>query len=516
MTAHFSDRTPILVGAGQCVVRELQAPEEVKSPVDLAAQALRFALQDTGSTQVAAAIDTLVALRTFIDSAAALEHPFGSSSKPPASIAQRLGLAPTLLIYGEEGGQSPQRFVNECAEAIYRGEQSVVAICGAEATAAMKTALKHGWSLDWAEDPIGDMDDRGFQPLFTDVERNHQITFPPQVYAALENAWRYHHGLSVQEHQRLMADLFSPFSHVAADNPYAQFPVARSANFLAITSDDNYALNVPYGKWLVAQDAVNQGAAVVMTSVGRARELGIRESQWVFLHGYADASDRPVSEREDLTRSVAMNAAYHQALAMAELSVEKVDLFDIYSCFPVAVLAACDVLDIDWRGSTPLTVTGGLPYFGGPGNSYSLHAIAEMHGQLRAQPGLFGLVGANGGYLSKHAVGVYSTSPRGDWAPRTGNDAQREVDRSPQMVVQFPFDGEADIETYSVIFKRSEPVIGFAMCRDVETGHRVLSKVERGDTATLQKLLAREPIGRRVAVTTNERGAYLRFVDEAG
>ena len=514
MTDRVSNNTPVLIGGAQRVIRELKSAEDVRSPVDLAADALRDALEDTQSPDIGPAIDTLVTLRTFIDSAAALEHPFGSSTKPPVSVAQRIGLSPSKLIYGEEGGQSPQRFINEYASAIHRGEAGVVAICSAEATAAMKAALKNGWPIDWSEDPAGEMEDRGFSPLFTDVERDHQITFPPQVYAALENAWRYRHGLSVEEHQQVMGELFAGFSEVAAQNPYAQFPVARSAEFLSSTSNDNYQLNIPYGKWLVAQDAVNQSAAVIMTSVGRARELGVPESQWVYLHGYADAKDRFLSEREDLSTSIAMKAAYQHALSMADVTVDRIQHFDIYSCFPVAVLTACEALGINWRKHSPLTVTGGLPYFGGPGNSYSLHAIAEMHKRLRDAPGEYGLVGANGGYLSKHAAGVYSTTPVPDWKPVVGNPAQNEVDSSPRITLLFPFNGRAEIESYSVVYKRSTPVIGFAICRDPETGHRVLAKVRRGDESTLEQMLSREPIGRTVEIEMEDRGAYLQFSNQ--
>ena len=63
----------------------------------------------------------------------------------------------------------------------------------------------------------------------------------------------------------------------------------------------------------------------------------------------------------------------------------------------------------------PLTVTGGLPFHGGPGNNYSMHGIVAMLDVLRspAQRGTFGMVTANGGFLSKHAAGLYSTTPYG-------------------------------------------------------------------------------------------------------
>ena len=505
----MNDNTPILVGSAQVTLREIASPGECRSPVELAAQAVANAVGESGLPKEA--IDTLVMTRQFIDCVDAYEHPFGTSSKPPLSVARHAGLAVRRAVYGPEGGQSPQRFVNEFAESIYTGESGAVVICGAEATAAMRQALGNGWTLDWREDPPGEMEDRGFGQIMNALELRHDITFPPQVYALFENAWRHKHGLSVAEHRQLMARLFARFSEIAAGNPYAQFPVARSVEFLATPSPENYAFNEPYNKWMVAQDRVNQAAALVLTSVGNARKLGIPESRWLYLHGYADADDAFVSQRADLARSVALEAAGQQALKMANRGVDDIALLDIYSCFPIAVLAACDALGIPWDGDRDLTVTGGLPFFGGPGNSYSVNAIAEMYQQLIARPGAFGLVSANGGYLSKESVGIYSTTPHQHWMPANAGAAQEIADASPRETVLSSYSGEAVIESYCVVYKKSAPALGLAVCREPVANKRVLAKVGRNDQATLAALLEKEPIGRIITVSSEGGDNYLRF-----
>src|SRR3546814_8469180 len=83
----------------------------------------------------------------------------------------------------------------------------------------------------------------------------------------------------------------------------------------------NYRVADPYLKWHVAQDAVNQGAAVVLTSVDAARRAGIAPGKHVYLHGYAAFQDRLVSERIDLSRSRAIEAALQSALNMAGKAV---------------------------------------------------------------------------------------------------------------------------------------------------------------------------------------------------
>jgi len=92
--------------------------------------------------------------------------------------------------------------------------------------------------------------------------------------------------------------------------------------------------------------------------------------------------------------------------------------FDIYSCFPSAVQIACDEFGIEHNDSRGLTLTGGLPYFGGPGNNYSMHGIVEMIRRARENESEFGLLNANGWYLTKHSMGIYSCQvPEKDWQP---------------------------------------------------------------------------------------------------
>lgn len=68
---------------------------------------------------------------------------------------------------------------------------------------------------------------------------------------------------------------------------------------------------------------IDQAAAIVITSVGTARELGIPEEKWVFLHGCADGNDHwYVSEREKLGHSPAMRRGVRRALEMAGKSLD--------------------------------------------------------------------------------------------------------------------------------------------------------------------------------------------------
>ena len=385
----------------------------------IAAEAARVALKDCGKAQsVVHAIDTLVAIRIFPDSwnRPRMPNPFGRAENPPRAIARRIGANPARAIYGNVGGNTPQKYINEMAEEIAEGRSEVVLLAGSEAIKTAQRALREGIELDWQEEDDGSLEDRGIgEALSTPHEFEHGLGVPIQTYPLFENALRGNAGRTLEEQLQVMGKLFAPFTQVAAENPFSLYGTRRTASELATVTEENRYISLPYPKWMNAMDGVNQGAAVIMTSVSKARELGIEESQWVYLHGCAEANEKLlVSERRDYHSAPAIGINAAKAFSMAGKSVEDMRFIDIYSCFPSAVEIACSELGLALDDKRGLTVTGGLPFFGGPGNNYSMHAIATMAERLRAAPGSYGLVTANGGYLSKHATGIYSTEPTQD------------------------------------------------------------------------------------------------------
>ena len=86
-------RTPVLVGVGQASERLGEPGYQRRSPVELAADAARAALADTGAdpAAVAAAIDTVAGVRQFEISNPAAQAPLGRSDNYPRSVAARIG-----------------------------------------------------------------------------------------------------------------------------------------------------------------------------------------------------------------------------------------------------------------------------------------------------------------------------------------------------------------------------------------------------------------------------------------
>jgi acetyl-CoA C-acetyltransferase len=233
-----------------------------------------------------------------------------------------------------------------------------------------------------------------------------------------------------------------------------------------------------------------------MMSLQRAKSLEIDENRMVYLHGCGDANDIwDISDRINYHSSPAIRRIGEEALEMAGKTIDDIDYLDIYSCFPSAVQIACDELGIAHDDPRGLTVTGGLPYFGGPGNNYTMHAIAEMMNTLRANPGKYGLLNANGWFITKHSLGIYSTSPiKTPWKRKDPTSYQQELldQESPNFVAEA--NGNATIETFTVLFDRTGPEHGIVIGR-LDSGNRFIAKTKQ-DNAIFHTMTKGNIIGK--------------------
>lgn len=499
-------RTPVVVGVGQAAERIDDADYRALSPVELAAAAARAALADCGASaeQVASAIDAVVATRQFEISIPKAPAPLGKSNNFPRSVARLIGADPARAVLDKVGGQGPQKLLTEFAGEIVAGTADVVLLCGSDATSTLRHFAKADNKPDFTETIDGQLEDRGFG-LEEFVERYtviHGLTGAPVQYGLLENARRARLGLSTADYLQAMAELFAPMTKIAAKNPFSASPVERSVDELATISAGNRMICDPYPRLLVARDQVNQGAAVLVMSVEAAGRLGVPEDRWVYLHGHADLRAQRLLERPDLSAYPAAITATTEALEMAGIGFDDVAAMDLYSCFPVPVFAICDAFGLSADDPRGLTLTGGLPFFGGAGNNYSMHAIAEAVAAARSVPGQFAFVGANGGMMSKFAAGVYSTTAV-PWTADRSAELQAQADTAPAVPVTESAEGPGTIETYSVRYDW-ETRTGIIIGRLDADGTRFLATTEDEDLVAL--LSDGDPLGAPVTVHAFDYG----------
>ena len=456
------DRTPVLVGLGEVVNRPDDGP--APDPGQMIAQAIRLAAADAGNERLIDRFDVIAV-------APSAGWPDGD---PGAHVSGLLGIAPSTARSSMQGGNGPQLLLNLLASRICAGQLDVGVVCGGEALFTQARAARNGGMPDWAPaDPgrsAGEVVE-GEQDPGTDAEREVGIIAPIMAYPLIENAIGHAAGETVEQHLRSFSTLWSHFSEVAAEQPCAWTRQAYTPEELIAAGPQNRLVTHPYRKLHNANIQVDQAAAVIICSASVARALGIPAERWVFPHAGATATDEwNISERERLDRSPAIAACGAAAFEHAGAGPDEIAHVDLYSCFPAAVqLAALELgLGLDRR----LTCTGGLTFFGGPGNSYSTHGVIAVARALReSPPGTRGLATALGWYATKHALGIYGNQPPeknfAALAPRVDHPPPRVVARA-----GHPYDAVA--ETATVIYERDgSPSYGilFALLED---GRRVL------------------------------------------
>lgn len=499
----IDENTPVIVGVGEVSERITDSDYRGLSAVGLAAGAARAALRDTGvdASAVVKVIDTVGGIRQFEISNPQASAPLGRSNNFPRSVADRVGIVPARAILETIGGQTPQHLLTEMCRTIAEGRSSAALIFGAEAMSTVRHLAGSQNPPDFNETIDGSLEDRGYglRGLVSVFRATHGLTDAPSQYALFENARRARLNLSRQDYAEAMGRLFEPFSAVAAHNSHAAAPTRRDAAELATATERNRPIADPYTSFLVARDKVNQGAAVVVVSLAVARQLGIADERMVFLHGHADIEERDIMDREDLSRSPAAVIAARHAIEIAGATVDDIASFDLYSCFPIAVSNLADGLGVAHDDPRRLTVTGGLPFFGGAGNNYSMHAIAETVQRCRTHPGDLGLVAANGGALSKHSVGVYSTDPVA-WRDDNSADLQAEIESWPAVANNNHPEGWATVETWTVKHSKKGKRTAIVVGRLEITDERFLAMGLEGDDEIIELLSGDNPAGQRIYV----------------
>lgn len=486
-------RTPVIVGVGQFLNR-IEALDQAIEPLAMMLRAVERAEADAG-------------VGGFLDQAQSVRVVRGmwSYENPAKAIAERIGAPSAQTVGTLIGGNQNQALMNHTAEEILAGKFDLVLIAGAENGNSSGKARRAGATLPQRKAP--GRPDAVFgaeqRPEHHEYERAKGISRAVQVYPMYDNAIRYQRGESLDEHLVRVSELWSRFNDVAQDNPNAWVRRDMSAEEIRTPSRQNRQISLPYTKFMNANLSVDMAAALIACSWEKAKRLGIAEEKIVYpvsgVEGYDHFS---ASVRDNFHSSPGIRITGNRALELAGIEAADLDFVDLYSCFPSAVQVAAAELGLDER--RPLTVTGGLTFGGGPLNNYVMHSIARTVELLREKPQGHALVTANGGNLYKHAHGVYSGMPPARDFRR--DDVKDDIAALPCRQCLPAYDGEATIESYTVMYDNDRPRIGHVSCL-TPAGARTWVNTEDADLVA--SMVREEFCGRRVRI----RGDALAVAD---
>jgi len=475
---------PIIVGAAQYT--QHKGTVRPHDPMGLMVKACRDALHDAKSTGLRDLIDRVYVINLF-------QWPLRDA---PGTLCERLGIHAPQRFYLPVGGNTPQLIVNRAARDLAAGRCTAVLMTGAEAIYSLRKGLKGEIVLDWPESCPPERIDGESTSGVDDIEASYDLFLPSHVYPLFETALRASLRHTPDEHRLMMGRLFERLSAIASMNPHSWSRNALTAEQIATPTGENRYIGYPYTKSMNANINVDQSAGLVMTTSQTARSLGIPEDTWVYPLGGADLNDIwYVSRRPCLAGSPAIRAASRIALEQAGLSLDDIGVFDLYSCFPSAYDIARREIGIPEDDPRDRSVTGGLPYFGGPGNNYTMHAIATVVERVRKDRTLCAMVTANGWYLTKHSVGIYGgTPPVNPWDDRDDSPIQRTIDAGELPKPRERASGALTVEAYVIRHNSAgRPLSGTVIGRLVD-GSRALADIDAGHDHLL-KMEERELVG---------------------
>lgn len=453
-------------------------------------QAIRSAAADAGLDALPAQFESI-----------SLPQGMWQYRNPGRLIAEALGCPAARTIVSDLGVLQLTIFNDLCTR-IASGRQEIGVITGGEAQfRALRSMIMRQPAPDTVQGqdtPPPDVFLKSADPFCSDLETQRGLHLPAEFFAIIESALRYHRGLGVDEHRQRLAELYSSFSRIAAENPHAWRREAVHAEDLRDPSPKNPYVAFPYTRRHCSQWNVNHGVAIIVCSAAKARALGLDPARWIYPRAAVESRHVVVlAQQKQLHTRPGTVMCGERALALAGIGVYDINFADLYSCFPAALQSFAR--DLNLEGVCPLTVTGTMSFAGGPFNHYSLEALARMVEVLRdakTPERRTGLVSNLSGIFGKQCCVILSACP-GDSGYRYEDITRLVAENDAPVPLDGSYVGPATIVGYTVMFNHDQPSHAVAIC-DTAGGRRTVARTQ--ERPLLEAMTREEFCGRTVQV----------------
>jgi len=489
---------PIIIGASQ--YKQSKNKEHPLDPLRLIIKSAKDAIAETKSEEI----------KNFVDHVYMININSWSYNDAPGDLSKVIGLAPKKKIYLSDGGNTPQMLINRASQNITKGKASAILIAGGEASYSLYQSKKGEKDLKWPEKKEPDYMEGKLWHGINEFENKYKLIVPSYSYALFETALRHARRRSISEHNEKIGKLFHRFSEIASENPYAWSQKVYSCDEVIKPKPNNRLINHPYTKRMCSNMFVDQSAAILMTNEKIAESIGVHPNLWVYPMGGSDYENIfSVCQRPNLCTSPAARYGCKEALNQAGLSINDITQFDIYSCFHSIIEIIKDEIGLSKNDERDLSITGGLPYFGGPWSNYSLHAIVTAIDLIREEASKKIMIIANGGYNTKQSFGIYGKKPpKIPWDKFEKQKFQKQILKNALKAPIQNAKGEITIDGYTIIYNREGiPEKGIVIGTFNKESQKTLAFLI-GDPKKFKKLETSEIVGLKVPITFNQELGY--------
>ena len=237
---------------------------------------------------------------------------------------------------------------------------------------------------------------------------------------------------------------------------------------------------------------MNQSAALIICSEELADQLEIDIKKRVYPISSSENNHMiAIQQRPKLYESLGMMYAASSINKTAKKLGIKLDAYDLYSCFPAAITMLSTTLELD-RQITK-TITGSMPYAGGPLNSFVLHSTVKMIQKIRTMQVSYGLVTGVSGMMTKQSFCIWGKEYKEQFIFDDVTDRAK-ISEIPVELSDID-EGEGKIIGYTVIEESENIPKAILYLEDKKKHRKVVSSREK----TLVSLLMEEEwVGKKI------------------
>ena len=390
-------------------------------------------------------------------------------------------------------GVLQQSLLNSCCNKILNKEIGASLIVGGEARyKQLRSVIEKKEYFETKLDENPDFYIKAKEDLYGDEELEELGAMAVGYYATMETALRKNDNENIEEHQNNIASMYEEFSKVASNNEDAWLDHPYSKKEILETSKKNKMLAYPYNKLHCTSWNVNQSAALIICSEELANKLEIDNKKRVYPISSSENNHMiAIQQRPKLYESLGMIYAAKSINRMMEQLDIRLDAYDLYSCFPAAVKMFSKSLELG--SEIPKTITGSMPYAGGPLNSFVIHSTVKMIQKIRALEARHGLVTGVSGMMTKQSFCVWGKEYQEQFIFDDVTERAK-LDEKPVELSNIA-EGEGEIIGYTII-EGSEHASKAVLYLDDEKKHRkVVSSLDKN---FINLLMEEEWVGKKV------------------
>jgi len=373
-------------------------------------------------------------------------------------------------------GVLQQHLINNTCNKIIKGEIRAGLILGGESRAKMIAALKEGIAykeMELSTNP--DQYVKAKDDLYGEGEAEALGLMAVGYYAVMESAMRKSKSLTLKEHEDYLGSMYADFSEIASKNQYAASDKSISKDQIMLANSDNKPMAYPYNKYHCTSWNVSQASAILICEEGLADQLNISKQKRIYPMASSETNHMiALIQRPSLISSAGLKLASEKINEVVDKHSINLNLIDLYSCFPVAVQQFENVLNLNTK--TSRTITGAMPFAGGPLNNYMLHATVQALLKLRSESGHSLITGVSG-MMTKQSFCLWSSEYQMPFYHADVTKKAQQLDKP--IPISNAKHGNGIVIGYTVLYEGIKPTLGVFYIEDSQGERKVVTSEDK-------------------------------------